>query len=75
MPLALEQAGSSNLPWGFLANIKYRFRNYHDMDTVTISKEEYLRLKKKAALADDVVTQLEKSFQDMRKGKVSKWKD
>lgn len=46
-----------------------------NMETVTISKEEYLRLKKKAALADDVVVQLEKSFQDMRKGKVSKWKD
>ena len=43
------------------------------METVTIPKEEYLKLKKKAALADDVVEQLEKSFQDMRKGKISKW--
>ena len=45
------------------------------METVTIPKSEYLRLRKKAALADDVVIQLEKSFEDIRKGKVSKWGD
>ncbi|MBI4044765.1 MAG: hypothetical protein HY392_03590 [Candidatus Diapherotrites archaeon] len=45
------------------------------MEIVTISRTEYLKLKKKAALAIDVVTQLEKSFQDMRKGKISKWED
>jgi len=45
------------------------------METVTISKKEYARLKKKAAIADDVVIQLEKSFEDMRKGNITKWED
>jgi len=45
------------------------------METVTIPKKEYARLKKKAAIADDVVVQLEKSFRDMREGKIMKWED
>ncbi len=45
------------------------------METITIPKEEYKRLKKKAAIADDLVAQLEKSFQDMREGKIKKWED
>ena len=57
------------------ASVKYSVMKYYNMETITISKDEYLKLKKKAALADDVVEQLEKSFQDMRKGKVSKWED
>ena len=44
------------------------------METVIISKKEYTRLKKKAAIADDVILQLKKSFQDIREGRVSEWK-
>lgn len=43
------------------------------MKTITISRDEYTRLKKKAALAEDLLVQLENSFQDMREGRVKKW--
>ena len=40
------------------------------MKTITISKEEYERLKKKEAIADDAVVRLNLCFDDLRKGKV-----
>jgi len=39
-------------------------------DTVTIPKEEYDSLKKKASLADDILLQLESSLKDIEAGKV-----
>lgn len=40
--------------------------------TVTISKEEYFSLKKKAEVADDVLLQLESSLKDAESGKIKR---
>ena len=40
---------------------------------ITLDKDEYERLKKKAAIADDALIQLKLSLEDLRKGKVSKF--
>jgi len=42
-------------------------------ETITIPKEEYQRLKRKAEIADDALVQLKLSLEDLRKGKVSKF--
>ncbi len=42
------------------------------MDTVTISKSEYERLKRKEKMADDVLVQLEQSAEDIRRGRIHK---
>ncbi len=42
------------------------------MQTVTIPKGEYMALKKKAALADDVLLQLAGSLKDIASGKIRK---
>jgi hypothetical protein len=42
-------------------------------ETITISKAEYERLKKKAEIADDAVVQLKLSLEDLRHGRVSKF--
>lgn len=39
-------------------------------DSVTIPKEEYDSLKKKASLADDILLQLDSSLKDMEAGRV-----
>ena len=39
-------------------------------ETVTIPKEEYNSLKKKASLADDILVQLESSLKDIEAGRV-----
>ncbi len=41
-------------------------------ETVTIPKTEYKSLKKKAAIADDVLHQLELSLRDAEKGRIRK---
>ncbi|MBI2671425.1 hypothetical protein HYX16_00665 [Candidatus Woesearchaeota archaeon] len=41
--------------------------------TVTITKEEYEKLKKKAEIADDALVQLKLSLEDLRHGRVSKF--
>ena len=43
------------------------------METVTIKKEEYEKLKKKADIADDALVQLKLSFEDLRHKRVSKF--
>jgi len=43
-------------------------------ETVTISKGEYVRLKKKAELADDALLQIKASFEDLKHGRVSRFK-
>jgi len=42
-------------------------------ETVTITKEEYQLLKKKAKIADDAIVQLNLSLDDLRHGRVSKF--
>ena len=39
-------------------------------ETVTISKEEYKKLKKKAEIADDIILQLESSLKDIEAGRI-----
>lgn len=39
---------------------------------ITIPKEEYNSLKKKAIVADDVLLQLESSLRDIKNGKIKK---
>ena len=40
---------------------------------ITISKEEYENLKKKAEIVDDALLQLKLSLEDLRHGRVSKF--
>jgi len=42
-------------------------------DTVTIARDEYEMLIKKARIADDALVQLKLSLQDLRHGRVSKF--
>ena len=39
-------------------------------ETITISKDEYNKLKKKAAVADDIIVQLESSLKDAEAGRI-----
>jgi hypothetical protein len=41
-------------------------------ETVTISKEEYAKLKKKAEIADDIVLQMESSLKDIESGRIKR---
>jgi hypothetical protein len=43
-------------------------------ESISISVEEYERLKKKAAVADDALVQLEFSLKDMEAGRVKRVK-
>ena len=42
-------------------------------ETITITKDEYKRLKKKAEIADDALVQLKLSLEDLKHGRVSKF--
>lgn len=42
------------------------------METVSIPVEEYQVLKKKEAIADDILFQLEASLQDMEAGRIKR---
>lgn len=44
-------------------------------ETITISKTEYERLKKKAEIADDALVQLKLSLEDLRHGRVHKFEE
>ena len=39
-------------------------------ETVTIPKEKYTKLKKKAEIADDIILQLESSLKDAEAGRI-----
>ena len=39
-------------------------------ETITIPKEEYNTLKKKAEIADDIILQLESSLKDVEAGRI-----
>ena len=55
-------------------NFKNDNINYCSMsvETVCILKKEYVDLKKKASLADDLIVQLDASLSDLRTGKIKK---
>lgn len=42
------------------------------METVTIPKEEYKRLKKKEEIADDAIIQLNLSLDDMKNNRIKR---
>ena len=42
-------------------------------ETITLPKEEYEKLKKKAEIADDALLQLKLSLEDLKHGRVSKF--
>ena len=44
-----------------------------NQQVITISKEEYENLKKKAEIVDDALLQLKLSLEDLRHGRVSKF--
>ncbi|MEK6873164.1 MAG: hypothetical protein AABW90_04195 [Nanoarchaeota archaeon] len=44
-----------------------------DQETITITKEEFEKLKKKSEIADDAIVQLKLSLEDMKCGRVSKF--
>ena len=44
-----------------------------EQEIITLSKEEFEKLKKKAAIADDAIVQLNLSLEDMRNGRISKF--
>ena len=48
-------------------------KNNVEQEMITIPKEEYDKLIMKAEIADDALTQLKLSFEDLRHGKVSKF--
>lgn len=41
-------------------------------ETITIPKEEYKQLKKKAEIADDIILQLESSLRDVETGRIKR---
>ncbi len=41
-------------------------------ETVCISKEEYISLKKKEAIADDILLQLDASLKDLEAGRIKR---
>ena len=42
-------------------------------ETVTITRDEYTKLKKKAEIADDALIQLNLSLEDLRQGRITKF--
>ncbi len=44
------------------------------METVTISKAEYVKLKEKAEIDEDLVAKFRESFEAVKQGKVTEWK-
>ena len=44
------------------------------METVTISKEEYKKMKKKADLSDDLLTRLVRGLEDIKAGRIKEWR-
>lgn len=44
-------------------------------DTVTIPKEEYLKLKKYEEVDQKLLNQIIKSLEDIKAGRIEEWKD
>ncbi len=45
------------------------------METVTISKKEYEKLKKEAQVDQELVEKLKRSFEDIKHGRIREWKN
>lgn len=45
------------------------------METVTISKEEYERMKKALEIDEVLVAKIKRSLENIRNGKIKEWKD
>ena len=43
------------------------------MKTITISEEEYLELKKKADVTDELMLKLVKGLEDIKHGRIEEW--
>ncbi len=43
------------------------------METITIPKEEYERLKRKAQVDMDLVNKIKRSLEDIKHGRVKEW--
>ena len=54
--------------------INYRTIISNIMETITISKQEYVELKKKAEVDEELLVSLVKGLEDIRNGRVSQWK-
>ncbi len=44
------------------------------METVTISKYEYERLKRESEIDHELVAKIKRSFEDIKHGRVRRWK-
>ena len=45
-----------------------------EQGTVTLTKEEYKELKKKASLGEDLLIKLVRGLEDIRAGRIKPWK-
>ena len=45
-----------------------------EQETITIPKEEYKELKKKASLGEDLLMKLVRGLEDIRAGRIKPWK-
>lgn len=48
------------------------FSYWMPTETICIPEQEYLQLKKKAELADDMILQLESSLHDLEQGRIKR---
>ena len=60
--------GSNDVPQPQVLN-KISLFNRHKMETITISKEEYLHLKQLEKLDFDLIRQFASSFEDLKQGR------
>lgn len=44
------------------------------METITITKQEYKELKKKADLSEDILLKLVRGLEDIKQGRIKPWK-
>ena len=44
------------------------------MEQITISKQEYDKLKKMAEIDQDLVTKIKRGLEDIKHGRISEWK-
>ncbi|MEK6871786.1 MAG: hypothetical protein AABX16_02690 [Nanoarchaeota archaeon] len=45
------------------------------METVTIAKEEYERLKKQLEIDEELVAKIKRSLENIKQGKIKEWKE
>ena len=53
----------------------YKYRTKPKMETVTISKEEYGKLKKESAVDFELIEKIKKSLEDIKHGRIKEWKE